>query len=76
MDDLQTEMRHHGCVANDTPERHLVKRYSLARLYDTSTQAYVDVAQLRELIRQGVDVTVLDAKSGEDITFTFLRIAT
>ena len=51
MDDLQTEMRHHVCVANDTPERHLVKRYSLARLYDTSTQAYVDVAQLRELIR-------------------------
>jgi polyhydroxyalkanoate synthesis regulator protein len=69
-------MRHHGCVANDTPERHLVKRYSLARLYDTSTQAYVDVAQLRELIRQGAHVTVLDAKSGEDITSTFLRIAT
>jgi len=56
------------------PERHLVKRYSLARLYDTTTRSYVDVAQLRALVRDGEEVTVLDAKSGEDISAAFLRI--
>ena len=54
---------------------HLVKRYSLARLYDTTTQAYVDVAQLRALVKAGAEVTVLDAKSGDDITAAFLKIA-
>jgi polyhydroxyalkanoate synthesis regulator protein len=57
-----------------TPAQHLVKRYSLARLYDTSTQSYVDVAQLRALVRAGADVVVVDAKSGEDITAAFLRL--
>jgi polyhydroxyalkanoate synthesis regulator protein len=57
------------------PRRHIVKRYSLARLYDITTLAYVDVAQLRALVHAGEDVTVLDAKSGEDITTTFLRLA-
>ena len=61
-------------MTNDTPKRRLVKRYSLARLYDTSTAKYVDVAQLRALIRAGADVTVLDAKSAEAITATFLRL--
>lgn len=57
------------------PRRYIVKRYSLARLYDTTTLAYVDVAQLRALVHAGEDVTVLDAKSGEDITTSFLRLA-
>jgi polyhydroxyalkanoate synthesis regulator protein len=61
-------------MANDTSDRHVVKRYSLARLYDTTTRAYVDVAQLRALIRAGAEVVVIDAKTEEDITSTFLRI--
>ena len=56
------------------PEWHLVKHYSLARLYNTTTRSYVDVAQLRALVHGGAEVTVLDAKTGEDITATFLRI--
>jgi polyhydroxyalkanoate synthesis regulator protein len=56
-------------------EPHIVKRYSLARLYDTTTQIYVDVAQLRALVQAGTAVTVLDAKTGEDVTVTFLRVA-
>jgi polyhydroxyalkanoate synthesis regulator protein len=53
---------------------HPVKRYCLARLYDTATQTYVDVAQLRALIHAGTPVTVKDAKTGEDITETLLRL--
>jgi polyhydroxyalkanoate synthesis regulator protein len=51
-----------------------VKRYSGARLHDTTTLTDVDVAQLRALVRAGEDVAVLDAQSGEDITTTFLRL--
>jgi polyhydroxyalkanoate synthesis regulator protein len=57
-----------------SPERHVVKRYSVGRFYDTSTLSYVDVAQLRALIRAGAEVVVLDAKSGKDITATALRL--
>ena len=59
--------------ADPDRKRHLIKRYSLARLYDTTTLAYVDVAQLRALWRSGADVTVVDAGTGEDITERFLR---
>ncbi len=55
-------------------EPHIVKRYSLARLYDTTTQTYVDVAQLRALAQAGTAVTVLDAKTGDDVTAAFLRL--
>ena len=57
-----------------TPRWHLIKRYSMARLYDTTTASYVDVAQLLALVRSGEGVTVLDAKTQEDITAGFLRI--
>ena len=56
--------------------RHLVKRYSLARVYDTTTHSYVDVAQLRALVQAGEEVTVVDAKTQKDITSEFLRIET
>ena len=65
---------YYEAMANDASSRHLVKRYSLARLYDTTTGTYVDVAQLRALVRAGAEVIVLDAKTEEDVTSTFLRL--
>jgi len=62
-------------MEDDTHKQwHLVKRYSMARLYDTTTAAYVDVAQLRALVKAGANVKVVDAKTGNDITSDFLRI--
>lgn len=52
---------------------HLVKRYSPGRLYDTSSLAYVDAAQLRALQRSGEQVVVVEAKTGQDITDSVLR---
>lgn len=46
----------------------LVKRYSNRRLYDTKNSRYVTLADLAEQIREGEDVQVVDAKSGEDLT--------
>ena len=53
---------------------HLVKRYSMATLYDTTSAAYVDVAQLRALVKAGANVNIADAKTGKDITSDFLGI--
>ena len=56
-------------------ERHVVKRYSVGRFSDTNTLTYVDVAQRRALVRAGVEVVVLEAKTGKDITDGALGIA-
>jgi len=46
----------------------LVKKYSNRRLYDTDDSRYISLEELAEKIRQGVEVRVVDAKSGEDLT--------
>ena len=60
-------------MAEAGPEPHLVKRYDPERLYDTTALSYVGVAQLRALAGRGVPVTVIDARSGEDVTGSYLR---
>lgn len=49
-----------------------IKKYANRRLYDTSTSAYVTLDDLSELVREGKEFEVKDAKSGEDITRTVL----
>jgi polyhydroxyalkanoate synthesis repressor PhaR len=46
----------------------VIKKYANRRLYDTSTSQYVTLDHLRELVKDGTDFQVLDAKSGEDLT--------
>ena len=46
----------------------IVKKYSNRRLYDTSDSRYVTLEELAEKVRQGEDVRVVDAKTGEDLT--------
>jgi polyhydroxyalkanoate synthesis repressor PhaR len=49
-----------------------VKKYSNRRLYDTSDSRYITLEELAEKVRQGEDVRVVDAKTGEDLTATTL----
>lgn len=58
----------HRSVASAKMERVLIKKYGNRRLYDTSTSRYVNLVDIAEMIRRGADVSVLDAKSGEDLT--------
>ncbi len=44
-----------------------VKKYSNRRLYDTSDSRYITLEDLAEKVRQGEDVRVVDAKTGEDL---------
>lgn len=46
----------------------IIKKYSNRRLYDTSRSQYVTLEELANHIRQGEDVQVQDAKTGEDLT--------
>lgn len=46
----------------------VIKKYENRRLYDTSQSRYINLDDLAELIRQGADLQVVDAKTGEDLT--------
>lgn len=45
-----------------------IKKHANRRLYDTESKRYVSLNDIRELICDGVDVEVVDSKSGADIT--------
>lgn len=46
----------------------IIKRYNNRKLYDTHAKRYVTLFDLADMIRHGDDITVLDHRSGEDIT--------
>ena len=46
----------------------VIKKYANRRLYDTSASRYVTLDHLRDLVKDGRDFKVIDAKSGEDLT--------
>jgi len=50
-----------------TKER-LIKKYANRRLYDASQSRHVTLEDIREFIVQGEKVTVVEDKSGDDIT--------
>jgi len=49
-------------------EKIIIKKYANRRLYDTSASAYVTLDHLSELVRNGKEFQVQDAKTGEDLT--------
>src|SRR3954468_11585704 len=57
---------------NDTPEDRpppvKIKKYANRRLYNTGTSSYVTLDHLCQMVKDGVDFIVHDAKTGEDIT--------
>ena len=46
----------------------LLKKYANRRLYDTAQSAYVTLTEVADLIKEGNQVKVIDAKSEEDVT--------
>jgi len=46
----------------------IIKKYANRRLYDTRSSRYVTLEDLAEMVRDGDDFMVLDAKTGEDLT--------
>jgi polyhydroxyalkanoate synthesis repressor PhaR len=45
-----------------------IKKYANRRLYDTSNSRYINLDDIAVLVRNGKDIKVVDANSGEDLT--------
>ena len=46
----------------------IIKKYENRRLYNTLTSQYINQEQVAQLVRDGYDVRVVDAATGEDLT--------
>jgi polyhydroxyalkanoate synthesis repressor PhaR len=57
--------------ADDKPPV-VVKKYANRRLYNTESSSYITLDNLADMVRQGRDFVVYDAKTGEDITRSVL----
>lgn len=53
---------------NSPAHKVTIKKYANRRLYDTESSTYVTLDRLAQMIREGRDFVVVDAKTGEDIT--------
>jgi polyhydroxyalkanoate synthesis repressor PhaR len=45
-----------------------IKKYANRRLYDTESSTYITLDRLAQMVREGREFEVVDAKTGEDIT--------
>jgi polyhydroxyalkanoate synthesis repressor PhaR len=50
----------------------VVKKYANRRLYNTESSSYITLDTLAEMVREGRDFVVYDAKTGDDITRSVL----
>ncbi len=46
----------------------IIRKYANRRLYDTSASRYVNLEEIAAMIRNGTDLQVVDAKTGQDLT--------
>jgi len=54
-----------------SPER-LIKKYPNRRLYDTQTSSYITLSDVKQLVLEADEFTVVDAKTSEDLTRSIL----
>jgi len=50
----------------------IIKKYANRRLYNTQSSSYVTLDHLAQMVREGTDFEVRDARTGDDITRTVL----
>jgi len=55
---------------NDKPR--LIKKYPNRRLYDTANSGYITLADVKQMVLENIDFTVVDAKSGDELTRAIL----
>ena len=49
-------------------EKVVLKKYANRRLYDTEKRAFVSLAQIADLVKEGREIEIRDDKTGEDVT--------
>jgi polyhydroxyalkanoate synthesis repressor PhaR len=50
------------------PPKVIIKKYENRRLYDTTNSRYVNLDEVADMLRQGIDIQAIDVATGEDIT--------
>ncbi len=55
-------------AADPVAARVVVKKYANRRLYNTESSSYITLDTLADMVREGRDFVVYDAKTGDDIT--------
>ena len=55
-------------MSDDKSDPIVIKKYANRRLYNTASSAYVTLDDLSQMVKDGNDFVVHDAKSGENIT--------
>lgn len=54
--------------AEPTREPKVIKRYTNRKLYDTVESRYVTLDEIAEMVKQGVEVKIVDNRTKEDLT--------
>ena len=58
--------------SDKTGQRVIIKKYANRRLYNTASSSYVTLDHLSDMVKEGVDFVVYDAKTNDDITRSVL----
>ncbi|HEV8690792.1 MAG TPA: polyhydroxyalkanoate synthesis repressor PhaR [Ideonella sp.] len=70
---MSTTRRH---AAEATPAEatapRVLKKYPNRRLYDTSASTYITLADVKQMVLEGIEFEVRDAKTGDDLTRSIL----
>ena len=53
-------------------QERIIKKYPNRRLYDTVTSTYITLADVKQLVMEGCQFKVIDAKTSEDLTRSIL----
>lgn len=60
---------------DDKRETKVIKRYQNRKLYDTQDSCYVTLEDIRDMIKEGQDIQIIDNATKEDLTsVTFAQI--
>ena len=49
-----------------------IKKYPNRRLYDTANSGYITLADVKQMVLEGIEFRVVDAKTNEDLTLSIL----
>lgn len=58
--------------SGEKPSPITIKKYANRRLYNTATSSYVTLDHLCQMVKEGTEFVVYDAKTGDDITRSVL----
>lgn len=57
-----------AATKSSKPYKVIIKKYANRRLYNTETSSYITLDDVSQMVKEGTDFEVIDAKSGDDLT--------